>query len=152
MLFLLLAVTLDVSVIGYKEAEVILPCTHTGSNITVTLSDQDIIFMWRFKDSIIVYDFVKGKDDLSQQDNQFKGRTSLSDPRKGNLSLRLKNLTVNDSGQYTCFVLGSQSKQLVMLTIKGMLFFIQNTIDSLPFCKILANLHFLFFTQIESAV
>lgn len=121
-MFLLFVVTLDVSVTEYRGGAVILPCAHTGPTVNVTLSNQEMTFMWRFKDSKIVHDFVHGKHDLSEQENQFKGRTSLSDPQKGNFSLRLTNLTENDSGQYKCFLPLPQTSQQVTLTIKGMLF------------------------------
>lgn len=121
-LFLLFVVTLDVSVTEYKGGAVTLPCTHTGPTVNATLSNQEMTFMWRFKDSKIVHDFVNGKHDLSEQENQFKGRTSLSDAQKGNFSLQLTNLTENDSGQYKCFLPLPQTSQKVTLTIKGMLF------------------------------
>lgn len=106
---------------GKKGGEVTLPCT--GPN--VPLSDQDLTFMWRFKGRVTVYNFVNGKHDLSKQGNQFKDRTSLFVPQEGNFSLRLTDLTENDSGPYTCFVPKAEEADIqtqhVSLTIRGLL-------------------------------
>ncbi|XP_076159137.1 CD276 antigen homolog isoform X2 [Alosa pseudoharengus] len=118
--FLFEPVTLEVPVVGYVGGDVVLPCSHSGPDANVTLSDQDITFLWRFKDSVKVYNFVRGES-VSDQHKQFENRATASAPKKGDFSLTLRNLSGSDHGEYTCFVPEVKKdlqSQHVLLTIK----------------------------------
>ncbi|XP_038588287.1 CD276 antigen homolog [Micropterus salmoides] len=78
--------------------DVILPC-HTvfdKNNSKVT---------WKHRDQI-VHTYQYGKDCLTNQDTNFKNRTSLfhDEMTRGNLSLKLTNVTERDAGNYSCEV------------------------------------------------
>lgn len=79
-------------------------------------------FLWRFKEVKNVYNHINGKDDLLNQDHQFKTRTTLTDPQKGDFSLKLTHLKERDTGTYTCVVPLIETEyhiQRVSLTVKG---------------------------------
>lgn len=78
--------------------DVILPC-HTvfdKNNSKVT---------WKHSGQI-VHTYQYGKDYLTNQDTNFKNRTSLfhDEMTRGNLSLKLTNVTERDAGNYSCEV------------------------------------------------
>lgn len=115
------AVPLEVSMTGFEGGDIVLPCTHSGPNVSVTLLEKDMTFTWRFKEVKNVYNHINGKDDLLNQDPQFKNRTTLIDPQKGDFSLKLTHLTEKDSGTYKCVVPRIETdyhSQRVSLTIK----------------------------------
>lgn len=95
--------------------DVILPC-HTvfdKNNSKVT---------WKHSNQI-VHTYQYGKDYLTNQDTNFKNRTSLfhDEMTRGNLSLKLTNVTEQDEGNYTCFVpkLHSQLREGYVTLIVG---------------------------------
>lgn len=116
-------VSLEVSVLGYKEGDVILPCTYSGPHVNNPSPDDYMPVLWRYEGNKVVHDVIKGKSVLSEQDQQFKGRTSIfpEELQKGNFSLRLTNLREDDSGEFTCTVhLGTdQVDQAVKLRIEA---------------------------------
>ncbi|XP_048031374.1 uncharacterized protein hhla2b.2 [Megalobrama amblycephala] len=92
----ILPVTLgDIYVTCIYSKECLLPCTSTN---------LDIIH-W-YKDSKPVHSFYHNKDQLDHQSKDYKGRTSLfteSEIKNGNVSLLLKNISVQDEGRYRCY-------------------------------------------------
>uniref|UniRef100_A0A3Q2QKP1 Ig-like domain-containing protein n=1 Tax=Fundulus heteroclitus TaxID=8078 RepID=A0A3Q2QKP1_FUNHE len=58
---------------------------------------------WKFK-NLIPHVYRSGKDDVHSADSNYKGRTSLINVEKGNISLKLLNATKADEGNYTCYV------------------------------------------------
>ncbi|XP_067234159.1 HERV-H LTR-associating protein 2 [Chanodichthys erythropterus] len=92
----ILPVTLgDIYVTCIYSEECVLPCTATH---------LDIIH-W-YKDSKAVHSFFHDKDQLDHQSEDYKGRTSLfpeSEIKNGNVSLLLKNISVQDEGRYRCY-------------------------------------------------
>ncbi|XP_051251043.1 myelin-oligodendrocyte glycoprotein-like [Dicentrarchus labrax] len=85
---------------------VILPChLEPPFNVrTLTVEwthDREYVHIWRHE-----------KDYLTDQDENFRGRTSLfhEEMIRGNISLKLTNVTELDAGSYTCFVPKLQSQ------------------------------------------
>lgn len=60
----------------------------------------------------MVHEFKEGKDDLSDQNEMFRGRTAVfaDQVRVGNASLRLKDVRLTDAGTYKCHVLTANGK------------------------------------------
>lgn len=52
--------------------------------------------------TLSVHSYRRGKHESDQQEKQYRNRTSLSDDdlRKGNMNLRITNVTPADSGQF----------------------------------------------------
>ncbi|XP_051237308.1 myelin-oligodendrocyte glycoprotein-like isoform X5 [Dicentrarchus labrax] len=77
----------------------ILPCFST-SNMT------NAIVKWKQEQSNkkYVHFYRSGDDNVDDQDENFRGRTSLSrkEMSGGNVSLKLTNVTELDAGNYTC--------------------------------------------------
>uniref|UniRef100_A0A087XD46 Ig-like domain-containing protein n=1 Tax=Poecilia formosa TaxID=48698 RepID=A0A087XD46_POEFO len=76
----------------------ILPCSFNTGN--------EVVIHWiRKPGDIQVHSFYYNSDQLDRQNQRYKGRTSL-DPEqfsKGNASLRLKDVGVQDEGRYQCY-------------------------------------------------
>ncbi|XP_041841773.1 butyrophilin-like protein 2 isoform X2 [Melanotaenia boesemani] len=89
--------------------DVVLPC-HLDPPFDVT----SLTVEWRWNnDKVHVYQNLG--DDNEDQDQRFKNRTSLfhDEMIHGNISLKLRNVSEEDAGIYTCFVpkLNSQVKK-----------------------------------------
>nr|XP_015217320.1 PREDICTED: V-set domain-containing T-cell activation inhibitor 1-like isoform X1 [Lepisosteus oculatus] len=99
---------------GTSGQSALLPCTSQDRQ----LNPEETIVYWSLNDRT-VHRFRKGKDDLSEQDQYFINRTSLSPEgvKKGNFSLLLKNLNTSDSGEYICTIL-NYKKFTVELEVK----------------------------------
>ncbi|XP_010966422.3 V-set domain-containing T-cell activation inhibitor 1 isoform X1 [Camelus ferus] len=86
----------------------ILSCTFEPD---IKLSD--IVIQW-LKEGVmgLVHEFKEGKDDLSDQDEMFRGRTAVFSDQVivGNASLRLKNVQLTDAGTYKCYIITSKGK------------------------------------------
>ncbi|XP_057408392.1 V-set domain-containing T-cell activation inhibitor 1 [Balaenoptera acutorostrata] len=86
----------------------ILSCTFEPD---IKLSD--IVIQW-LKEGVmgLVHEFKEGKDDLSDQDEMFRGRTAVFADQVivGNASLRLKNVQLTDAGTYKCYIITSKGK------------------------------------------
>ncbi|XP_038588143.1 uncharacterized protein LOC119912936 [Micropterus salmoides] len=80
--------------------DVILPCHLEPPFDVKTLTVE-----WKCNKSI-VHVYRSMKDYLDNQDQKFKGRTSFFDDEmtRGNISLKLTNVTEQDAGNYSCFV------------------------------------------------
>ncbi|XP_045920656.1 CD276 antigen-like [Micropterus dolomieu] len=89
--------------------DVILPC-HLETPFDV----KTLTVEWKCNKTI-AHIYRNKKDDLVDQDQKFKGRTSLfpDEMTKGNISLKLTNVTEQDAGIFTCYVpkLHSQVKK-----------------------------------------
>uniref|UniRef100_A0A2I3GRD9 V-set domain containing T cell activation inhibitor 1 n=1 Tax=Nomascus leucogenys TaxID=61853 RepID=A0A2I3GRD9_NOMLE len=86
----------------------ILSCTFEPD---IKLSD--IVIQW-LKEGVLglVHEFKEGKDELSEQDEMFRGRTAVFADQVivGNASLRLKNVQLTDAGTYKCYIITSKGK------------------------------------------
>uniref|UniRef100_A0A3B3VT03 Ig-like domain-containing protein n=1 Tax=Poecilia latipinna TaxID=48699 RepID=A0A3B3VT03_9TELE len=97
--------------------DVILPC-----RLMPPYDVNHLIIEWRFKDRIIHVHRGGSKDDETS-DPEYKGRTSLfhDEFEKGDISLKLTNVTKEDEGNYICFVPKLESNKLAFSKQKGML-------------------------------
>uniref|UniRef100_A0A8C4HZ52 Ig-like domain-containing protein n=1 Tax=Dicentrarchus labrax TaxID=13489 RepID=A0A8C4HZ52_DICLA len=96
--------------------DVILPC-HLGPPFNV----RTLTVEWT-RDGQYVHVWRHGKDYLTDQDENFRGRTSLfhEEMIRGNISLKLTSVTELDAGSYTCIVPKLQSqvkKNFIILTV-----------------------------------
>ncbi|KAI2646630.1 V-set domain-containing T-cell activation inhibitor 1 [Labeo rohita] len=81
-------------------SSVVLPCSSRRSELTA----EDITVHWRHNKTLKVYDIIKGKVSLEEQDSAYANRTEIIREHylKGDFSLKLNNLQPNDMGNYTC--------------------------------------------------
>ncbi|KAM9414348.1 myelin-oligodendrocyte glycoprotein-like [Pholidichthys leucotaenia] len=72
---------------------------------------------------MVVHLYQNGSDQSDEQNQFYRGRTKMNEDllRTGDLSLRLKNPTETDSGEYGCVVESRDIWRLttVMLQVKG---------------------------------
>uniref|UniRef100_A0A671UN37 Ig-like domain-containing protein n=1 Tax=Sparus aurata TaxID=8175 RepID=A0A671UN37_SPAAU len=80
--------------------DIILPC-HLEPPLDVTTLSVE----WR-RGPALVHVYRNRRDDPVSQDQNFKGRTSLfqDEMTRGNISLKLTDVTEQDAGNYTCSV------------------------------------------------
>uniref|UniRef100_A0A8C4S103 Butyrophilin subfamily 2 member A2-like n=1 Tax=Erpetoichthys calabaricus TaxID=27687 RepID=A0A8C4S103_ERPCA len=87
-------------IIGFHREDVILPCSISPA---ITAVDMEVTWFKGAQDRI-VHSYFDRTNQPKMQQNFYQGRTVL--PRSGlpngNLSLKLKNLHISDSGAYTC--------------------------------------------------
>ncbi|KAF5896077.1 antigen like protein, partial [Clarias magur] len=74
---------------------VILPCSSS-------LHDKDVF--WQYKDAKPVYDIIDGKENFDDQDGEYRYRVKgfPSEFTKGNYSIRLSDVKLDDTGTYSC--------------------------------------------------
>ncbi|XP_038614357.1 V-set domain-containing T-cell activation inhibitor 1 [Tachyglossus aculeatus] len=81
----------------------------------------NIVIQW-LKEGVVgsVHEFRKGKDELADQDEMFRGRTSVFTDQVivGNASLRLRNVQLADAGTYQCSIATSKGKGQAQLEYK----------------------------------
>ncbi|XP_016119286.1 CD276 antigen homolog [Sinocyclocheilus grahami] len=97
---------------GVIGGSVVLPCSSTEP-------DQDTEVHWRQNGSKIVYDIIKGKDSVEQQEPRYKNRaeTFPEEYKRGNFSIKLNDLQHTDAGKYTCLIAHSSEHKTVELII-----------------------------------
>ncbi|XP_054483192.1 CD276 antigen-like [Anoplopoma fimbria] len=78
----------------------ILPCSFKAG--------EDLVLHWHFQveGDIPVHSYFYNKDQLDKQNKDFKGRTSLFNDQisRGNASLLLRGVKVQDQGKYMCYI------------------------------------------------
>uniref|UniRef100_A0A3B4FNM2 Ig-like domain-containing protein n=1 Tax=Pundamilia nyererei TaxID=303518 RepID=A0A3B4FNM2_9CICH len=79
----------------------LLPCSYDGTDVT-----QIIIHWFKMSGDIHVHSFYNNKDQHGYQDQRFRDRTSLFKDQisKGNVSLQLAGVKVQDEGRYKCHI------------------------------------------------
>ncbi len=114
-----ISVCLQVTVEAVIGGSVVLPCSSTEHHLEL----QDISVLWRHNGSEIIYDLIKGKDSVAEQNPRYKNRakTFPEEYLSGNFSIKLINLQHTDAGEFICFIThSSDSKQeAVWLIING---------------------------------
>ncbi|KAF5896080.1 uncharacterized protein DAT39_014223, partial [Clarias magur] len=73
---------------------VILPCSS---------SHHENVF-WQYRDAKTLYDIIDGKENFHDQDGEYRDRVKgfPSEFTKGNYSIRLSDVKLNDAGTYSC--------------------------------------------------
>ncbi|XP_056116574.1 CD276 antigen homolog [Rhinichthys klamathensis goyatoka] len=89
-------------VVGFIGGSAVLPCSAKERQLTT----EDITVSWRHNKTLEVFDIIKGKVSVEEQDSVFKNRTETfpQEYLKGNFSLKLNNLQLNDTGIYKCYI------------------------------------------------
>uniref|UniRef100_A0A8C7WXC6 Ig-like domain-containing protein n=1 Tax=Oryzias sinensis TaxID=183150 RepID=A0A8C7WXC6_9TELE len=113
---------LHICLLMFTDAEVscqfgqscILPCRFTPGDhleiywiqLTTTLAN--------------VHSYYDNKDQLEVQDQRFRGRTSLFQDQisKGNASLQLTGVMVQDQGRYRCYTITNTDEITSLLTVQ----------------------------------
>ncbi|XP_060709458.1 programmed cell death 1 ligand 1-like [Hemiscyllium ocellatum] len=80
---------------------VTLPC-QVGN---VTMSQATVYWQKRLENKVLCY-WKNGKMDPNYQNEEYRNRSRISHSefQKGNLSLIISNLRLNDSGEYDCII------------------------------------------------
>ncbi|NWW47780.1 VTCN1 inhibitor, partial [Pedionomus torquatus] len=91
----------DTTCHAFVGETVILPCTTTSPGELI-LSNS--ILYWQIEHTVVVHFFYKGQDMLDEQEERYYGRTSLflDQMKHGNFSLKLSNVQLLDTAEYTC--------------------------------------------------
>uniref|UniRef100_A0A8C2ISU3 Ig-like domain-containing protein n=1 Tax=Cyprinus carpio TaxID=7962 RepID=A0A8C2ISU3_CYPCA len=100
-----MSVSLQDTVEAFIGGSVILPCSLSAQDLTPK----------------IVFDIIKGKDTVAEQDPQYKNRaeTFPDEYLRGNFSLKLNNLQHTDTGKFSCFTTPSNEQKTIQLIING---------------------------------
>ncbi|KAM3589918.1 uncharacterized protein V6R79_000018 [Siganus canaliculatus] len=96
----------EFSVLGHGAVQVtagediVLPCF-----LDPPFQASDLTVEWMC-DGVIVHFYRNMNDDYNDQDERFRGRTSMfhEEMSRGNISLKLSNVQKEDSGLYFCYV------------------------------------------------
>ncbi|GCC30104.1 hypothetical protein chiPu_0008549 [Chiloscyllium punctatum] len=99
-----------IQICGVLGEDILLPCTFT---VASNFSLQQLVITWqRTVSLIVVHSYYNEKDHPEYQNPAFRGRTELFPKNfpSGNASLRLKEATTSDMGNYTCFVIQEDGK------------------------------------------
>ncbi|KAL0970537.1 hypothetical protein UPYG_G00243430 [Umbra pygmaea] len=103
----------SVQVVGQSEPvfavagdDVILPSTLRNTVSTVNAVDESVEWQRLDLRPKEVHFYRNRVDYNLDQNPSYRGRTSLfkEEMKNGNISLKLRNVTVSDAGKYTCFV------------------------------------------------
>lgn len=102
---------------GVTGGSVLLPCFTNKSEHKL----QDIEVTWRYNDKQNVFEIIKGKSSVKDQDQKYNNRidTFPEEFVKGNFSLQLNSLTHSDVGEYHCFLKHSHEAVTIKLGIIG---------------------------------
>lgn len=104
----------DTKVCVFQES-CILPCTFPRGD--------DALIHWTTGNDVRVHSYYANQDQLSSQDPRFRSRTSMfkDEIAKGNAMLQLKQVEVQDEGQYKCYtstITGNQ-ETFIKLKVEG---------------------------------
>ncbi|NXB12865.1 MOG protein, partial [Cnemophilus loriae] len=108
---------LDTTCYAFVGDTVVLPCTTTPPG-ELTLAKS--MLYWQIGTEKVVHFFRNGQDSLEGQDKDFHGRTSLflDQMKHGNLSLKISNVQLRDSAEYSCIYRQTENQQTSKSTIK----------------------------------
>ncbi|KAG5265638.1 hypothetical protein AALO_G00244690 [Alosa alosa] len=104
-------VTVPSSLVVTLGEPVVLPCSFSVGN---AWQPEGMVITWQ-RGLEVVHSFYYNRDQLKRQSPHYAKRTHLyhSEMQKGNASLMLENITMDDVGEYVCSVssqLGSEKK------------------------------------------
>ncbi len=96
----------------------ILPCSFQGG------SDSVIHWIQVTTGNTVVHSYYNNQDQLAHQIQHFRGRTSLFKDQisRGNASLQLRAVELQDQGRYKCFtsVISGNKESFINLKVDGM--------------------------------
>ncbi|KAJ8010777.1 hypothetical protein DPEC_G00078670 [Dallia pectoralis] len=98
---------------GFSE-ECVLPCSFQPG-------ENEVIHWVKLEDlQLYLHSYYDSTDKLEHQDQQYKQRTALFNNQipKGNASLLLRNVTVQDQGRYKCYTSTINGNQESYINIK----------------------------------
>uniref|UniRef100_A0A3B4YZZ1 Ig-like domain-containing protein n=1 Tax=Stegastes partitus TaxID=144197 RepID=A0A3B4YZZ1_9TELE len=105
-----------VEVSGVVGGSAVLPCVYSEDDLPSSVS-----VYWRDKDDRGVMDVVRNSENTKSQHQRFRGRVT-SFPElysKGNFSVRMTDLKLEDEGPYECEVVRVNFKRKVTLKVSG---------------------------------
>ncbi|XP_043539193.1 uncharacterized protein LOC122544203 [Chiloscyllium plagiosum] len=90
-----------VSVIGIVGEQILLPCIYKG-HVPVS----NLLVVWGISKRDILWKFIDGSDDLTEQDARFGNRTDLFKDQleQGNWSILISDLRESDQDEYVCYI------------------------------------------------
>lgn len=100
--------------------DVVLPLDVVASE-DVQLSELTV--NWQTNSREVVHSFHRCKDALDLQAERFHGRTKVFPEKNGNVSLQLRDVTLNDTGTYHVYLFYHNCKPIertFRLTVTGM--------------------------------
>uniref|UniRef100_A0A4W6G5F0 Ig-like domain-containing protein n=1 Tax=Lates calcarifer TaxID=8187 RepID=A0A4W6G5F0_LATCA len=89
----------------------ILPCILPCS----TQVNDNLVIVWTQLTSRLVHSYFENQDQLEHQDQHFRGRTSLFKDQisRGNASLQLTGVEVQDQDRYRCYTISKVNMEQV---------------------------------------
>ncbi|EMP23863.1 Butyrophilin subfamily 2 member A1 [Chelonia mydas] len=96
--------------------EAVLPC-----HLSPRMSAEDMEVGWlRSQDSAVVHLYRDGQNQYGEQMLEYRGRTKLlkDDITDGTVSLRIRDIRLSDSGQYSCYFKSSASYKEALLELQ----------------------------------
>ena len=108
----------EINVTCYIEESCILPCSfQEGPEVVIRWTKLTLGYSH-------VHSFYKNQDQLGDQDQNFRGRTSLFKDQisRGNASLLLTGVKFQDQGQYQCYTntTSGVKTSIINLNVDGM--------------------------------
>ncbi|XP_041637925.1 ICOS ligand-like isoform X2 [Cheilinus undulatus] len=93
---------------------VLLPCVYDKGLVPDT---ADVF--WRDNNNSVVLEIIKKKPDLTGQNNKYKNRVTSfeSEYGRGNFSIQMTNLQLDDSSSYECHIIKVDFIQKLVLTV-----------------------------------
>ncbi|XP_060708592.1 uncharacterized protein LOC132833931 [Hemiscyllium ocellatum] len=90
-----------VSVTGFVGEQIVLPCIYKG-HVPVS----NLLVVWGISKRDILWKFIDGSDDLTEQDARFGNRTDLFKDQleQGNWSILISDLRESDQDEYVCYL------------------------------------------------
>uniref|UniRef100_A0A4W4HF48 Ig-like domain-containing protein n=1 Tax=Electrophorus electricus TaxID=8005 RepID=A0A4W4HF48_ELEEL len=91
------------------------------ADFDTTLRSSTMNAFWRYEDSKTVFDIMRGRVSLEEQDAVYRGRVDSfpEEYTKGNFSIRLRDVKLSDAGMYSCFIPHVSEQTIVELIVKG---------------------------------
>ncbi|XP_041834385.1 V-set domain-containing T-cell activation inhibitor 1-like isoform X4 [Melanotaenia boesemani] len=103
----------DLTVNGTVGRNVLLPCSYNESVL------ERVNVSWTDQDDAAVLNIRGGREDSTFQDQKYKGRVKSfqEEYKKGNFSIKMKDLKVEDAQKYECFIHKIDHRMFIKLTV-----------------------------------
>ncbi|KAI3355486.1 hypothetical protein L3Q82_018322, partial [Scortum barcoo] len=116
----------DIEVSCAPMGSCILPCSFNNND--------SVLIHWTTKD-IYVHSYYNNSDQLKHQEQRFRGRTSLFKEQisRGNASLQLTEVEVQDEGRYQCYIsTDTATSSYINLKVDASIFSVCGTETTIP--------------------